>query len=591
MLLHQTGERKLLFVGFDSTMSVGLRGPTNLFGHPSDQLLSDISSELSLWDTQSAKPVTKISFGHFPLSFSAPSYSGKTLKDTFLKHSLSAYLCGHLHSRFGKNLKRHHESNYPPLFSQKFIQWNSHAQSSINCSNGAPPIEDFWEWEMGDWRKSRAMRVLAIDRDDVSFVDTDFKSGAKTTIILPTFPLDSCFMSTRLVCKYKSQAMDFSSYKTIRALVFSSSPIVSVVSRIYDSSLDFIVVMEESMKKHESASSRGDLYTVPWNYLAFEDPSPDRFWLQIEATDPSGRSTLTELRPFSVHGLRANLSWTWKEFLVMGCQWAALYFPILWLFYVFMFSTLIIPKALIVFSKKQCSYKKFKANKNFINGMAWVFTEFYRLPWVWFCLVAYLFYLILCPWLLGQVLTDGGERGYMTYKGWVIKLNMMGKFDFLGFPDIMVVVLPHLFFVVLPAFLLILVLAAESGIYQDHLLSLSGKKEDDYDGTSVLSDNERNNRFKFFFQKRWTRNILLAVSLAICWRHFQVRFQLCTHFQNLQEKNCFCISNENNKGQHKEFVAYSSTHEGDLKRHTVSLKFAHCTPQRSLKHVIVMRIL
>ncbi|KAL5073336.1 hypothetical protein RYX36_012320 [Vicia faba] len=89
-------------------MSTGLRGPTNLFGHPTDQLLKDLDLELSQWDSLSEKPVTKISFGHFPYSFSAASSSGRTLKDVFLKHSISAYLCGHLHSRFGKNLKRHH---------------------------------------------------------------------------------------------------------------------------------------------------------------------------------------------------------------------------------------------------------------------------------------------------------------------------------------------------------------------------------------------------------------------------------------------------------------------------------------------------
>lgn len=120
----QTSERKLLFVGFDSTMFVGLRGPTNLFGHPTDQILSEIDSALSQWDDDSdsefaKKPITKISFGHFPLSFSAPSESGKTLKDTFLRHSLSAYLCGHLHTKFGKNLKRHHEPS-----TQNLLQLN-----------------------------------------------------------------------------------------------------------------------------------------------------------------------------------------------------------------------------------------------------------------------------------------------------------------------------------------------------------------------------------------------------------------------------------------------------------------------------------
>ncbi|KAA8533395.1 hypothetical protein F0562_031171 [Nyssa sinensis] len=263
----ETVERKLLFVGFDSTMSVGLRGPTNLLGHPTDQLLTEIDSELSQWNSQSAKTITKISFGHFPLSFSATSCSGKSLKDIFLKHSLTAYLCGHLHTRFGKNLKQHHQSGHHLLFSQNYFQLNTHqipSESTHNCSNIASPVEEFWEWEMGDWRKSRVMSILAIDRGYVSFVDIDFKLGAKRTIILPTFPLDSRFILTSSLNKYKCQSMDLSSYGTVRALVFSASLIVSVVAKIYDlRPRNLLVVLETLMSKLESTSSRGDLYAAP----------------------------------------------------------------------------------------------------------------------------------------------------------------------------------------------------------------------------------------------------------------------------------------------------------------------------------------
>jgi hypothetical protein len=108
------------------------------------------------------------------------------------------------------------------------------AGSNVNCSFEAPPVEEFWEWEMGDWRKSRAMRILAIDRGHVSYVDIDFKSGTRKTIILPTFPLDSRLMSTSSSRhKYECQVMLPSSYDSVRALVFSVSPIVSVMARIF----------------------------------------------------------------------------------------------------------------------------------------------------------------------------------------------------------------------------------------------------------------------------------------------------------------------------------------------------------------------
>ncbi|XP_059628612.1 putative metallophosphoesterase At3g03305 isoform X2 [Cornus florida] len=525
----QTGERNLLFVGFDSTMPVGLRGPTNLFGHPTDQLLTELDSELSQLNSQSAKPVTKISFGHFPLSFSAASNSGKSLKDIFLKHSLSAYLCGHLHTRFGKNLKRHHQLGHHLFFSQKYFQLNSHLsppKRGKNCSSAVPPVNEFWEWEMGDWRKSRAMRILAIDRGYVSFVDIDFKLGAKRTIILPTFPLDSRFMlTTSSLNEYECKSIDPSVYGNVRALVFSASPIVSVVARIYDSSPGkLLLVMETSMRKHEGTSSRGDLYTAPWNFNAFEDPSPNRFWLQIEATDIMGRSTLTESIPFSISGHSARLIWTWKEFIVMGCQWDALYYPIFWSFYLLMFSILLIPKAVVTFSNKQYTYNNFNNDKGFINGIAWVSTELYGIPLVWFGILCYLFYLISCPWFFGEVFTDGGVRGYMTYKGWVVKFNNKSALEFIGFPDTMVVVLPHLFFVVLPAILVTGLFAAERLMYREHFLRLSGKKEDDYgmgNRRRQIYDYWCNGRSKFWLGKRWIRNILLLVSLVVCWKHFK----------------------------------------------------------------------
>ncbi|KAK6136373.1 hypothetical protein DH2020_029863 [Rehmannia glutinosa] len=492
-------------------MSSGLRGPTNLFGHPTDELLADINSELSQWDSQPSQPITKISFGHFPVSFSAASESGKTLQDIFTTHSVSAYLCGHLHTKFGKNLKRYHHS-------KQLFQWNGHrtpSDNASNCSNIATRICEFWELEMGDWRKSRAMRILAIDNGHISFVDINFTSGAKKTIILPTFPLDSRFTS--------ASSQNYSSYGVIRALVFSASPILSVLAKIYDSSSgNLIVVFESEMTK--LSKSRGDLYVAPWNIQAFEDPSPERYLLQIVATDIMNRSTFTELRPFSINGIPAKVPWSWKEFFVMGCQWDSLYYPILWGFYGIVLSFSLIPKVLLFCSRKQYTYKEFKANKSFKNGLSWIFMELYNVPLAWLCMNVYLFYLVLCPWFYGEVFTRGEKRAYMTYRGWESEVNNSGKIEFLGSPDVMVVVLPHLFFVVLPTVVIIIALAAESGIYRDYCLSRSSKKRDDYDGRNKesASTNDRvNGTSGNILHKRWLRKFFLVVSLAIFWKHFK----------------------------------------------------------------------
>lgn len=517
-------------------MSVGLRGPTNLFGHPTDQLLDDIDLELSHWNSQthSEKPVSMISFGHFPLSFSAPSSSGRTLEDVFLKHSISAYLCGHLHTRFGKNLKRHHQLSHHSSSLQKFFQFNMHpmsVESNADCSIEAPSIQEFWEWEMGDWRKSRVMRILSIDSGHISFVDIDFKTGTKKTIILPTFPLDSRFMLTSSYRhEYKCQSVQPSSFESIRALVFSVSPIVSVVAKVYDSrygNLD--LVLEEHMIRHADKNSRGDLYVAPWNYQAFEDSSPDRFWLQIEATDIMNRSTLTELRPFSINGHRVKLSWSWKEFFVMGCQWAALYYPIFWSAY-FLLLILLLPTALLIFPKKLYTYKNFIANKGFVNGVLWILQEFFSVRTLWFGLIGYLFYLILFPWFIGQVFTEENNKGYMTYMGWVVKThNAAEKHEYVGSPDVMVVVIPHLIFVVLPTVLVMATLTAERGVHREHVLSNSGKKVDDHDQKTqraVSSDKQGRRLSNICFGNRRIRKLLYVVCLAICWKHFMVRLKL-----------------------------------------------------------------
>ncbi|XP_019059692.1 PREDICTED: putative metallophosphoesterase At3g03305 [Tarenaya hassleriana] len=522
----ETGKRKHLFVGVDTTMHIGLRGPTNLLGHPTDELLSELDSQLSQWGSQPTKPVTKISFGHFPLSFSASSESQKSLKDVFLKHSVSAYLCGHLHSSFGKNLKRHHQSSGISLSANNLFQLDmrpSSAEISKNCSFGAVPIAEFWEWEMGDWRKNRAMRIVAIDRGHVSYVDLDFKSKSLKTIILPTFPLDSRFMSTSLAHHgYECQHMVSSSYDTVRAIVFSHSLIVGVVARVYDSSPGFYnLVMEAPMREHgdaaASSSSGARIYAVPWNYRAFEDPSPDRFWLQIEATDITGRSILSERRPFSVNGLSSKVSWTWNEFRVMGCQWAALYHPILWSALYCLILILAIPKCLLIVFKKRYTYKTFIAKKGLITLTLWILQELCRIPVVWFGYMAYIIYLIFFPWFSGNVFTGVDYRAYMTIMGWAVTSSgRNGKHDYIGHPDVMVVVIPHLVFVVTPSILVTICLFAEREIYKEHVRSVSGKKEDDH------SRGKKRSRISLFFSnRRVIQKLLMLASLAVYWKHFK----------------------------------------------------------------------
>ncbi|KAJ4798837.1 Calcineurin-related phosphoesterase-like [Rhynchospora pubera] len=521
----KTRDGKHLFVGIDSTLATaGLRGPTNLFGHPTDQLLETIDKALSEWDNSNqfvTSQVTKVVFGHFPLSFTALTETQRNLKEVFLKHSISAYLCGHLHARFGRNLKRHH------LKSQnEYFQYNMHESTRevyINetegCQKKKKEIKEFWEWEMGDWRKRRSFRILAIDSGDVSFVDVDFKYGSRDIIIVPTFPLDSRIMQRiSSTNDFKCQNKETRKYETIRALVFSKHQVASVAVKVYDyRSGTLNLVLDSEMKKMEAKENkRGELYFVPWNWRAFVDTSPDRYWIKIEATDMTGDTVSSPLKPFSINGLSSTMSWSWTEFMVMGCQWAVIYWPALWFIFAIAFLFLLVQKiALAVWKNHNIRGKNFR--EYLISGLVCLFTELPRISTIWTILFGYLVYLLLLPWLFGYAITEEGNLMYMTYRGWSdATLNGVSEGTGVGFPDVMVIALPHLVWVVLPAILVMASLAAERSVYRIVFLSLTGKKEDD-------NGRERNSGGikGHLWSGRWIRKFLLVASIAIVWKHWK----------------------------------------------------------------------
>lgn len=530
----QNSGRKHLFVGFDSTMEIGLRGPTNLFGHPTDKQMIELDQALSQWNTDFDKvPVTKIAFGHFPLSFSALTESGKSIKDVFLKQSLAAYLCGHLHTRFGKNLKRYyHRAVQEPSLSEHYYQHNMHQGDAFqgnkeNCSEEASHVEEFWEWEMGDWRKSRSMRILAIDDGYVSYTDIDFRLGSKSIIILPTFPLDSRFMQRASAFRdFKCHVMGASSFDTVRALVFSKHEIVSVSVKIYDSRPGTLeIVFDSEMKRVDSNETRGNMYLIPWNWRAFEDSSPSRYWLQIEVMDITGDTSVSQLRPFSVNGLSARVNWTWKEFFVIGIQWASIYHPALWCAFSLIFSLLLVPQVLAVVFKDRFTYKSLCAYggqrtllKSLVGGFICCFVELARLVLVWLLLLLYAIYLVFIPWLFGHPITEDGSLTYMTHKGWILKgPSSSNEVVHAGIPDVMVIVLPHLCFVLVPTIVILAAMAAERTAYREHYLSRSGKKKDDYRKSRRQIEHEN------FWNGRWISKFLCLLCVVVLCKHWKVQ--------------------------------------------------------------------
>lgn len=105
-LVDQGGDsQKHLFVGFDDSMTVGLRGPSNAFGHPTDELLQQLDLELR----RGGNATTKIVYGHYTMSFTTSTETGKRPEEVMANNNVVAYLCGHLHTKFGRRLYKRHK--------------------------------------------------------------------------------------------------------------------------------------------------------------------------------------------------------------------------------------------------------------------------------------------------------------------------------------------------------------------------------------------------------------------------------------------------------------------------------------------------
>lgn len=100
--------QKHLFVGFDDSVTVGLRSPSNAFGHPTDEILAQLDMELRRWEDATAGSITKIVYGHYPMSFTTSTESGKRPEEVMANNDVAAYLCGHLHTKFGRRLYKRH---------------------------------------------------------------------------------------------------------------------------------------------------------------------------------------------------------------------------------------------------------------------------------------------------------------------------------------------------------------------------------------------------------------------------------------------------------------------------------------------------
>ncbi|XP_020257007.1 putative metallophosphoesterase At3g03305 [Asparagus officinalis] len=442
-------DRTYMFLGIDDTMHIGIRGPSNLFGHPTDDHINTIESELRYWEnTHPNSSVTKVVFGHFPMSFTASSKKGQRYETIFAKQSISGYICGHLHAKFSKQL------------------WKRH---SVKVADTVK--KQFWEWELGDWKEFKLIRILSIDEGQVSFADMELsnKQNDFPTTILITYPTDSRSMN-RLDAEPQTQLLR----NDINTLVFSALPIRNVTAKVFDSSRAFKIVEEIPLLPaiFDSSIDNKPLYQAKWNAENYRnDPSAARYWLQVFVLDSQGKETQSALRPFSVEGkVAAEYPTTLLVHLVFRIRWEALYSILLWGNLCFLFIFLSLPKLLNQFMDRSVSYQKWAASvsvsspvqqRRVLFSVLWVLIEGSRNKALWCCMVFYLLWLVRLPWFWGHMTSENGDIATMYIFGWSVNspytMNLMG----LGNPDVLTITLPFMYFVVTPLMLLIYCLCAE----------------------------------------------------------------------------------------------------------------------------------
>ncbi|KAJ4820055.1 Transmembrane protein 62 [Rhynchospora pubera] len=468
-----TNDTRYLFLGIDDSMQIGIRRPTNLFGHPTDKTVQLINSDIQFDGNYNSAATTKIGFGHFPLSFTASTPNGETYQNVFANNSFSTYICGHLHAKMSSKLRWLHKL-------------------TVDGNEGKRALRSFWEWELGDWKDNGFARILSIDKGAVSFMDfrlSKTKSGFDTRILI-TYPTDSRSMN---------QAARGGSLirNDINALIFSSRSVLNVTARVFDSARGFRIVEEIPLRPksgHDIQQYQYPLFHSKWNAESYKSDNPTRYWVQIFVRDSDEKEVSSERRPFSAEGRGAIQSFHLLNYILLGVRWEDLYNIMLWSNLGFLTLCLSLPKVMHHFARRSVTYR------NWYHPLVSYLIEGSRNRAIWFSLVIYLFWLMYMPWLWGYAMSQNGEIAPMYLSGWRIRDgNSLMEHGGIGKVDCMVITLPFLYCVVAPMLLLVYGLFAQQGracLCKTETCSICARK--------------------------WRRKTLLVASALVCLVHFKM---------------------------------------------------------------------
>ena len=258
---HRTEYGNYTFVSVDICPEPGPERPYNFFGYYNQEQHEFLSRELSLAASHNHTFV----MGHYPFSIwsVAPEVSLESFKS--ITENVSMYVCGHLHTLGGacKRMYRH----FP--------------------GGGL-------ELELADLKDNHGYRIVAVDHDMVSFVDSGLSS--KLDLVVSN-PKDARFYIPR------KERIDLISISThIRVLAFPPESVSSIVAFIDGHELD---------SKFRLADASAPLFVAPWSPASLSGGIHE---LMLKVTTKTGEIHFKK-QPFSVDGTPASLVSTCSSLL------------------------------------------------------------------------------------------------------------------------------------------------------------------------------------------------------------------------------------------------------------------------------------
>ncbi len=254
---HIFSERfgKYGIIAVDGAPEVGSARPFNFFGILTSAKMDSLVAHLDHMESGQVDHVFVIA--HYPI-VTLRFERGTRPEDTFPRQSrrFSAFLSGHLHRLVG--------GLGDELYSLK--------------------PTGFLDLEVGDMKDNRMYRIIAVDHDMISFVDTNIDQ--KVAVIV-TNPKNAAF---HLAHHEDISAIERSTH--IRVLIFAVGTISSCVASIGG----------HTYSMTQSSIADSPLWTAPWNPADF---SSDVHIIVVTVTDSEG-GTYKVQQPFSIDGTLAR---------------------------------------------------------------------------------------------------------------------------------------------------------------------------------------------------------------------------------------------------------------------------------------------